>query len=86
MAEKYDLDAPRVTKDEAVEQTLHHLALAAMYYEATPDDDNEQILKEAKRMLASEAQGLDAPAVLGAKAFLGALLVYYNGLAEKYRD
>lgn len=32
------IDVPPVTEDEAVELMVHHLALAAAYYEAVPED------------------------------------------------
>jgi len=37
-APTYTIDAPSVTEDEAMDLMLHHLALAAAYFEATPED------------------------------------------------
>lgn len=43
------LDAPQVTHDEAVELCVYHLRLAQMYFEASPDDKNVQLLEEIDR-------------------------------------
>jgi hypothetical protein len=49
MAETFEIDAPRVTRDEATELCVHHMMLAATYFEATPDDDNTSIICEIVR-------------------------------------
>jgi hypothetical protein len=46
----YIVDAPRVGQDEALELMVHHLQLAAMYFEAT-SEDFEECLAEIKRLL-----------------------------------
>ncbi len=43
------LDPPPVSRDAAVEIVVHHLALAATYFEATPDDRCAQLLEEVER-------------------------------------
>jgi hypothetical protein len=45
------LDAPRVNHDEAVELFIHHLEMAAMYFQATPTDDCKQITEELSRVI-----------------------------------
>lgn len=47
----FGVDAPRVTHDEAVELCIYHLRMAAMYYEATPNDDNKQLVEEINRLM-----------------------------------
>ena len=78
---KVTLAPPRVTKDEEVELCIHHLAMAAMYYEATPDDGNTQIKAEAERMLLDQSIPNHVPPALAAgRAFLSAAHSYYEKL------
>jgi hypothetical protein len=48
------IDVPSVTPDEACELVIHHLRLAAAYFEATPHDQCVQLLQEAHRQRAVE--------------------------------
>lgn len=54
----FGLDAPRTTRDEAVELCIHHLRLAWMYFDAVPDDGNSQLLEELSRVMAFAAAAL----------------------------
>ena len=50
------VDTPTVTPDEAVELMAHHLALAAAYYEATPQQSTlTEMLRLIKKEPAREA-------------------------------
>lgn len=44
------VDPKRVTPWEAVELMIHHLELARMYYEATPNE-HEEVKKETIRIM-----------------------------------
>jgi hypothetical protein len=49
-AGRVGLDAPRVRRSDAITLMVHHLMLAAMYFEATPDDITpslDEIMDEA---------------------------------------
>lgn len=78
------LDSPRrVTRDEATELMAHHLMLAHMYYQATPDDE-AAVLDEVERLLASEIPGgSDDPELVGARAWLTAMNAYYAELKRQ---
>jgi hypothetical protein len=49
MADRLNISAPSVTQDEATELCVHHFRLAAMYFEATPDDNNHNVNEEIDR-------------------------------------
>lgn len=72
------IDPPPVSRDAAVEIVVHHLAIAATYFEATPEDYGKQIEEEVRRQVKlgclSKHQA-DAMA-----AFVGCLDAYYEGL------
>lgn len=40
---------PSYTRDEATELCVHHLRLAAAFYQMTPEDNNASLLSEIKR-------------------------------------
>lgn len=51
--DKMGLDAPRVTRDEALELCAHHIKLATMYFEAVPDMTPE-VIEEFQRLIKSD--------------------------------
>jgi hypothetical protein len=67
------VDAPSVPGDKALDLMLHHLALAGMYFEATPDD-RDAFVRKAE----AELRGLPH----GAIAFFDALDKYYKELDQ----
>lgn len=67
-------DGPRVSRDQAVEFLAHHLSLAAMFFECTPDDFGET-RAEVLRILGDAD---DERAVEAAEAFLDAINVFYE--------
>ena len=69
---KVGVDVPPVTEDEALEFVIHHLSLAAAYYEATPNDSNNN-LKEMERMMASGIQNYETPALKAARAWFSTI-------------
>lgn len=69
---KVSVDVPRVTTFEARTLMIHHLSLAASYYEAT-DADQKGIISDFV------AQMHDASAE-AATAWLKAIDAYYEGL------
>lgn len=75
------LDAPRVTADEAVELCIHHLQLAAMYFEATPDD-TEQLLTEARRIMLREVPSYDTPGYHAAVVWIADIAATYNQMKD----
>lgn len=46
-----------VSRDEAVELCIHHLQLAAAYFEATPHDAGAQLAEEIQRAVRASASG-----------------------------
>jgi hypothetical protein len=50
MAETFEIDPPLVTRDEATELCVHHMMLAAAYFEVSPDDENKSINQEILRI------------------------------------
>lgn len=67
-----------VTQDEAVELCLHHLALAATFFEATPDDNNTQIIEELNRRY-----HMSNDVIAGSRGFLTAIHSYHEKLKEE---
>lgn len=72
-------DAASVTRDEAVEYVIHHLRLAAMFFECTPDDRGAQIHEEIGRLLRLRG-GLSEHVGQAMSAFVETLDTYYEGL------
>lgn len=83
MSEVLHIDAPPVTRDEAVELCIYHLRLAAMYYEATPDDDNKQLEEELQRVCARDD---DWRAHQSALDFLSASWRFHDELKKQQGD
>jgi hypothetical protein len=76
------VDAPRVSRDVALELMVHHLQLAAMYYEATPDDD-AAVAAEVERLLISEIPYHETPALRAARPWLEAIRAHYERLRRE---
>jgi len=72
----------RVTRDEALELMCHHIGIARMFYEATPEDE-EATLKEAERILTSGIPGYDGADVVAVRAFLAAMNKFYADLKKE---
>lgn len=58
MAEKFSLDF-KTTRDEAVELTIHHLRLAAMFFQNIPDgtraEEKALLIEELNRQMKDNA-------------------------------
>lgn len=71
------LDAPRVTNDEATELLAHMLGLAHMYFQATPDDMREEVV----RLIAlREGDNPNGSVMIGAMAAYDAWHAHYERL------
>lgn len=75
---KLNLDAPTTTADEATEFCVHHLRLAAMYFEAVPDDKNRSLGLEIIRQCKDDSRALE-PALVWATA----IYQYYDRLKRE---
>lgn len=79
MSRRINTDQLSITQDEAVELCAHHLRLAALFYQSTPEDaaavrgEILRILRTAEHSDALEAAG----------AFLRAIEDYYRQLKEE---
>ena len=69
------VDAPEVTRDEALELMVHHLQLAAMYFEAVRDTPKTRV--EVSRLLDRDARSRAA-----ALAWYDTIYQYYEALKE----
>lgn len=58
------IDVLPVNEDLAVELFIHHAALAASYFEATPDDKCAQIKEELDRIFNSDRTGVTYRGIL----------------------
>lgn len=77
----YGIRLRRATRDEALEHMVHHLHLAHVYYQATPEDE-AAVKAEVERLLDDET-GRDGPEVICARAFLAAANAYYAKLKQE---
>lgn len=75
-------ELPRVHADEAARLVVHHLAIAAAYYESTPHDNDGVVIAELKRVFEEEG----APAFEAALAWLRAIFLAYEKLFDEYGD
>jgi hypothetical protein len=78
-AGRVGLDAPRVRRSDAITLMVHHLMLAAMYFEATPDDITpslDEIMDEANALEARD------PKIIAAIVWLKSIHESY----EKMKD
>ena len=84
MTERFGLDTPKVTRDEALELMVYHLRMASTYFEATPEDI-DGVRKEMTRiMLSDEAPGVAENNQLApALAWLAVIHDYYEKLKDE---
>jgi hypothetical protein len=76
-AERVHTDSLHLTRDEAAELMIHHLRLAAMLFEATPEDNGTQVNDEIDRLHGTE---IWAPA---ARMFNSSLVDAYNRMKDR---
>lgn len=77
------LDPPRVSRDMALELMVHHLELAAMYYEATPQD-HEATKAEAERLiLEKEVADHVPPSLVALRSWLEAIRQEYEDMKKR---
>jgi len=76
---------PRVTRDEALELMVHHLQLAAMYYEATSHDESAVAI-EVNRIMSEDVIGFDPPGKLAAQAWLRSMNDTYGSYKNVEED
>jgi len=84
---KVGVDVPPVTEDEALELMVHHLSLAAAYYEATGSNEDENF-QEIIRLLRPLPQmpEYEGAALTAAKSWFQAMRKYYDALEVEYSD
>lgn len=85
-AREVHIDVLPVTEDTAVELFIHHAALAAAYFEATPDDEIAQIKQEAKRIIGSGVLGEDTAMYKGVIALATVLDRHHAGVKQEFRE
>jgi hypothetical protein len=79
---KHKIDMPSVTEDEALELMIHHLSLAAAYYEATSDNQVDN-LKEMTRIMDPKIPGYQNPALVAARYWLITLDKHYDEIKDE---
>lgn len=78
------LDAFPVSSDEAVELTIHHLKLAAMFFMNTPDDGGEQLQEEIVRQIENRSPFRHTDEVaLASREFLAFLIDHYENSKDE---
>lgn len=82
MSRRINTDSFSITQDEAVELCAHHLRLAALFYQSTPEDA-AAVRQEILRLIRT-AEHSDALEAAG--AFLRAIEDYYRQLRDKDYD
>jgi len=78
MTIRIGIDAPNVSRDEALEFMVHHLQLAAMYFEATTEMSLPALQTELIRIIADDNRALD-PAI----AFTNTIHEFYERLEDE---
>jgi hypothetical protein len=76
--DRIQTDGYNTTPDEAVELCIHHLRLAAMFFEGTPDDKGLQLYGELQRQVPVK----DSIMVLAATNFITDLTKSYQELKD----
>lgn len=71
------IDAPEVTRDAAVEHMVHHLQLAAMYFEAVPESYDD-VRDEMLRLIKNDDRSI-GPAL----AWFSHIHKYYEDMKER---
>jgi hypothetical protein len=75
-------DTLLTTTDEAVEAVAHHLRLAAMFYQSTPEDE-AGAEAEVLRLIEARHDAED-PAYLAGRAFMAAIREYYEAARGRH--
>lgn len=78
-------DAPRVTRDEALELMVHYLKLAAAYFQATPEDEDANFA-EMTRLMTHEIPGHEDPALIAARLWFATMRAHYERLKAEQDD
>lgn len=64
MTERFSVDAPKLTRDEATELCVYHIRMAAALFQIVPDDGNEAIRSEILRQTSDDLEEVErAPAM-----------------------
>jgi hypothetical protein len=74
-----NLDAPPVTPAKAMAMVAHHLQLAAMYFEAVPDDE-VMVKSSIINDMDEKVEGYVSPAQVAARAWIDASNTYYRSI------
>lgn len=72
--EQINVCAPAVTEEQAIALVVHHLQLAAMYFEATPDDRGRSVISQI------ENEEIPAPCAGASESFVKSMDAYYRAL------
>lgn len=81
--ERVSVDFPmKVSEDEAVELVVHHLLLAQMLFEATPDDMGEQLKEEIDRLFLRDDPRTQTGGSLAAYAWVDKITEYYEEMKK----
>lgn len=78
-------DSIKCTEDEATELCIHHLNLAGLFFEMSPDDNNEALMEELERKRKQNG-GYREPWMEAAVMFIGSLLVNYEGMKKEQSE
>ena len=70
----------RISPDEAVEFCIHHLRLAALFFEATPNDKDDQLHEEIGRIVKNQRFPIEEPWVTAAKNFVDRLTITHEAM------
>lgn len=84
--ERIESDSFNLSTDEAVEFTVHHLRLAALFFEATPEDAGEQLREEIERMAKLTNPAYRDPWVEAARAFVDRITHTFEGMRKADSD
>ena len=87
-SERLGLDAPKCTRDEAVELFVHHVQLAAMYFLNAPEDPKaEQVMEELSRKMSHpQSGGGDDYELPAARLFAMKLTEACEAMKKEYGD
>lgn len=83
MTEKFSLDFS-TTRDEAVELTIHHLRLAAMFFQNTPDGTRS--VQRAVMLEELDRQVKDSSGRLIKSLEYSAMVQFLNTIIDSYED
>lgn len=78
---KVQTDSISVSPDEAVELMAHHLKLAALFFEAVPEND-EATKMELHRILRGDDERMNPPVAVAGVLFFQDLVNIYNEMKD----